>query len=125
MTAYHLDLGDNNAEVLDSVTKLTLTGSELDFESFLASDARVPVPLWGNVVLTRGDVRHPATTTWVEDVENTDTHQDVILIAGDPAAPTSRRVRLTDAWASASYHLDEDDDPDAFVISFADITIEK
>ncbi|MFB6877461.1 hypothetical protein [Streptomyces sp. NPDC056323] len=44
---------------------------------------------------------------------------------GRPAAPTSRRVRLTDAWASASYHLDEDDDPDTFVISFADITIEK
>ncbi|MFI7099311.1 hypothetical protein ACIBK8_08120 [Streptomyces sp. NPDC050161] len=39
--------------------------------------------------------------------------------------PASRRVRLTDAWASASYHLDEDDAPDAFVISFADIAIEK
>ncbi|MFJ8313928.1 MULTISPECIES: hypothetical protein [unclassified Streptomyces] len=80
------------------------------------------MPLWGDVVLTRGDTRHPATTNWVEDVENTDTHQDVILIVGDP---TSRRIRLTDAWTSASYHLDEDDGPDAFVISFTDITIEK
>ncbi|QIQ03699.1 hypothetical protein [Streptomyces liangshanensis] len=125
MTTYHLDLGDSNAEALDSVTKLTLTGSELDFDAFLASNSSAPVPLWGNVVLTRGDVRHPATTTWVEDVENTETHQDVVLIAGDPSAPTARRVRLADAWASASYHLDEDDDPDAFVITFADITIEK
>ncbi len=81
--------------------------------------------MWGNVLLTRGDARHEATTAWVEEVENTDTHQDVVLIAGDPAHPTSRRVRLTDAWASASYHLDEDDDPDAFLISFTDITIDK
>ncbi|MFH8567588.1 hypothetical protein [Streptomyces sp. NPDC017993] len=125
MTAYHLDLGNNHAEALDSVTKLTLINNDLDIDAFLTSNPNAPVPLWGNVVLTRGDVRHPATTTWVEDVENTDTHQDVVLIAGDPANPASRRIRLTDAWASASYHLDEDDDPDAFLISFADITIEK
>ncbi|WP_455358158.1 hypothetical protein [Streptomyces sp. SYSU K21746] len=125
MATYHLDLGDNQAEALDSVTKLTLVGAELDIDAFLTSNPKAPVPLWGDVVLTRGDTRHPATTTWVEDVENTNTHQDVILIAGDPSSPTSRRVRLTDAWASASYHLDEDDDPDAFVISFADITVEK
>ncbi|MFD8918362.1 hypothetical protein ACFV0Y_11155 [Streptomyces sp. NPDC059569] len=125
MPMYHLDLGNNEAETLDSVTKLTLTGTELDIDSFLTANAKAPVPLWGDVVLTRGDTRHTATTDWVEHVENTDTHQDVILIAGDPADPTSRRVRLTDAWASASYHLDEDDDPDAFVISFADITIER
>lgn len=125
MATYHLALSDNQTEALDSVTKLTLTGTELDIDSFLTADAKAPVPLWGDVVLTRGDVRHPATTNWVEDVENADTRQDVILIAGDPADPTSRRVRLADAWASASYHLDEDDDPDAFVISFADITLEK
>ncbi|MFJ9059967.1 hypothetical protein [Streptomyces sp. NPDC102409] len=125
MTAFHLDLGNSTAEALDSVTKLTITGTELDIDTFLTSNAKAPVPLWGDIVLTRGDARHPATTKWVDEVENTNTHQDVVLIAGDPAAPTSRRVRLTDAWASASYHLDEDDDPDAFVISFADITIEK
>jgi hypothetical protein len=125
MTAYHLDLGDNRAEALDSVTKLTIVNNDVDVDAFAASDPNAPVPLWGNVVLTRGDGRHPATTTWVEDVENTDTHQDVVLIAGDPADPASRRIRLTDAWASASYHLDEDDDPDAFLISFTDITIEK
>ncbi|GHF82014.1 hypothetical protein GCM10018790_69650 [Kitasatospora xanthocidica] len=76
-------------------------------------------------LITPGDDRHQATTPWVEEVENTDTHQDVVLIAGDPADPTSRRLRLVDAWASASYHLDEDEDPDAFAISFADIAVEK
>ncbi|MFJ6385047.1 hypothetical protein ACIQI7_34220 [Kitasatospora sp. NPDC092039] len=125
MTTYHLDLGDDRAEALDSVTKLTLVGSELDLDALLTTGVRAPVPLWGDVLLTRGDERHEATTTWVEDVENTSTHQDVVLIAGDPADPASRRVRLADAWASTTYHLDEDDDPDAFVISFKDITIEK
>jgi hypothetical protein len=62
------------------------------------------------------------TTTWIEDVENTATHQDVVLVAADPA---SRRVRLTDAWAGVGQHLDEGDDPDAFAIGFADITLEK
>lgn len=124
MTTYHLALGDNQTEALESVTKLTLAHTALDIDAFVAADGRSPVPLWGDVVLTRGDVRHPATTAWVENVENTATHQDVVLIAGDPADPKSRRIRLTDAWASASYHLDEDDDPDAFAISFADITIE-
>ncbi|AJP00202.1 hypothetical protein TU94_00110 [Streptomyces cyaneogriseus subsp. noncyanogenus] len=125
MTTYHLDLGDNQTEVLASVTKLTITHTELDIDAFLAADANAPVPLWGDVVLTRGNDRHPATTAWVEDVENTSTHQDVVLIAGDPADPKARRIRLTDAWASASYHLDEDDDPDAFAIAFTDITVEK
>jgi hypothetical protein len=55
-------------------------------------------------------------------MENTATHQDVVLVAADPA---SRRVRLTDAWASVGQHLDEGDDPDAFAIGFADITLEK
>ncbi|AZS87458.1 hypothetical protein ELQ87_26920 [Streptomyces griseoviridis] len=125
MTTYHLDLGDNRTEALDSVTQLTLAGTELDIDAFAAGDAKAPVPLWGDVVLARGGSRHQATTAWVEDVENTDTHQDVILIAGDPADPTSRRIRLVDAWASSSYHLDEDDDPDAFMITFADIAVEK
>ncbi|MEU3567581.1 hypothetical protein AB0E96_03990 [Kitasatospora sp. NPDC036755] len=125
MTTYHLDLGDNRAEALDSVTKLTLVGSDLDLDSLLTTGVRAPVPLWGDVLLTRGDDRHPATTAWAEDVENTATHQDVVLIAGDPADPSSHRVRLADAWASTTYHLDEDDDPDAFVISFKDISIEK
>lgn len=125
MTTYHLDLGDNQTEPLDAVTKLTIVDTELDIDAFVAADPHTPVPLYGSVILTRGDVRHPATTTWIEEVENTSTHQDVVLIAGDPADPASRRIRLTDAWASASYHLDEDDDPDAFAISFADITLEK
>ncbi|MBV1949208.1 hypothetical protein [Streptomyces sp. BV129] len=124
MTTYHLALADDQAEPLASVTKLTLAGTELDIDTFLASEAKAPVPLSGDVILTRGAVRHPATTAWIEDVENTDTHQDVVLIAGDPTAPTARRVLLTDAWASASYHLDEDEDPDAFVISFTDIRVE-
>lgn len=81
MNAYYLDLGNQQAEALDSVTKLTITGTETDIDYFLTSGSKAPVPLWGNVVLTRGDTRNPATTTWVEDVENTDTHQDVILIA--------------------------------------------
>ncbi|MEU3411974.1 hypothetical protein ABZ760_11970 [Streptomyces sp. NPDC006658] len=73
----------------------------------------------------RGGVRNPATTASVENVENTDTHQDVVLIDGDPDDTNSRRVRLIDAWASTTYHLDEDDDPDAFANSFTDITVEK
>ncbi|MET7389854.1 hypothetical protein ACFYPT_35885 [Streptomyces sp. NPDC005529] len=125
MTTYHLDLGDSRAEALDAVTKLTLTGTRLDFDTFVTSGSAAPVPLWGDVVLTRGETRHPATTAWVEDVENTNTRQDVVLIAGDPSNPTSRRIRLTDAWASTTYHLAEDEAPDAFVITFADITIEK
>ncbi|MFI9162450.1 hypothetical protein [Kitasatospora aureofaciens] len=125
MTTYHLDLGDNGSEALDSVTKLTLIDTEVDINDFVAGDYKAPVPLWGNVILTRGDVRDEDTTKWVEDVENTDTHQDVVLIAGDPADPTARRVRLVDAAATMTYHLDEDDDPDAFLISFTDITVEK
>ncbi|MFI9322678.1 hypothetical protein ACIGXI_23265 [Kitasatospora aureofaciens] len=125
MTAYHLDLGDNGSEALDSVAKLTLIDTEVDIKDFVAGDYKAPVPLWGNVVLTRGDVRDEDTTKWVEDVENTDTHQDVVLIAGDPADPSARRVRLVDAAATMTYHLDEDDDPDAFLISFTDITVEK
>ncbi|MFF8883898.1 hypothetical protein [Streptomyces flaveolus] len=125
MTTFHLDLGDNQTEALDSVTKLTLVDTPLDIETFLTSNPNAPVPLYGSVILTRGDVRNPATTTWIEAVENTATHQDVVLIAGDPADAASRRIRLTDAWASVSYHLDEDDDPDAFAISFTDITLEK
>lgn len=125
MTTYHLDLGDGRTEALDSVTKLSVINNELDVDAFLDSDPNAPVPLWGQVLLTRGSTRNEATTAWVNEVENTDTHQDVVLIAGDPAHPTSRRIRLTDAWASASYHLDEDDDPDAFLISFTDITVEK
>ncbi|MCZ0211418.1 hypothetical protein OZK63_39335, partial [Streptomyces sp. UMAF16] len=125
MTTYHLDLGDNQGEALDSVTKLTLIHTPVDINTYVAGDYKAPVPLWGNVILTRGDARNPATTAWVENVENTDTHQDVVLIAGDPADPDSPRVRLIDAWASTTYHLDEDDDPDAFAISFTDITVEK
>ncbi|MFD9592047.1 hypothetical protein ACFWA9_04720 [Kitasatospora sp. NPDC059973] len=56
----------------------------------------------------------------LKDGDTTSTHQDVILIAGDPADPKARRIRLADAYASATYHLDEDDDPDAFAITFAD-----
>ncbi|MFJ8623424.1 hypothetical protein ACIRD3_11330 [Kitasatospora sp. NPDC093550] len=125
MTTFHLDLGDDRTEALDSVTKLTLINTAVDLDTYLAGDYKSPVPLWGDVILTRGDDRHQATTQWVEDVENTSTHQDVVLIAGDPADPKSRRIRLVDAWASASYHLDEDEDPDAFAISFADIAVEK
>jgi hypothetical protein len=126
MATYHLDLGGNQAEALDSITKLTLVGTPLDIDAYVAGNYKAPVPLWGNVILTRrDDDRHPATTAWVEDVENTNTHQDVVLIVGDPADPKARRIRLTDAWASTTYHLDEDDDPDAFAISFADITVEK
>ncbi|MER6405886.1 hypothetical protein ABT269_20585 [Streptomyces viridosporus] len=125
MTTYHLDLGDNQAEALDSVTKLTIAGTELGIDAFVAADPNAPVPLYGSVILTRGDARHPATTAWIEAVENTATHQDVVLIAGAPADPQAPRIRLTDAWASASYHLDEDDDPDAFAITFSDITLEK
>jgi hypothetical protein len=125
MTTYNLDLGDNQGEALDSVTKLTIIDTAVDIDTYVAGDYKAPVPLWGQVILMRGDVRNPATTAWVEDVENTDTHQDVVLIAGDPTDPTSRRVRLIDAWASSTYHLDEDDDPDAFAISFTDITVES
>ncbi|CQR59521.1 hypothetical protein [Streptomyces leeuwenhoekii] len=122
MTTYHLDLGDGRTEALESVTKLTLINTPVEIDDYVVGNYRAPVPLWGNVVLTRGDTRNEATTKWVEDVENTSTHQDVVLIAGDPADPTSRRIRLIDAWASTTYHLDEDDDPDAFAISFANIT---
>ncbi|MER7703742.1 hypothetical protein ABTX81_12680 [Kitasatospora sp. NPDC097605] len=125
MTTYHLDLGDNRTEALDSVAQLDLINTAVDLDTYLAGDYKAPVPLWGSVVLTRGDVRNEATTQWVEEVENTNTHQDVVLIAGDPADPKARRIRLADAWASATYHLDEDDDPDAFAISFADISVEK
>ncbi|MFJ4677580.1 hypothetical protein [Kitasatospora sp. NPDC088783] len=125
MTTFHLDLGGNRTEALDSVAQLELINTAVDLDTYLSGDYRAPVPLWGSVVLTRGDDRHEATTQWVEDVEDTTTHQDVVLIAGDPADPAARRVRLTDAWASATYHLDEDDDPDAFAITFADITVEK
>ncbi|MFJ5779728.1 hypothetical protein [Streptomyces sp. NPDC093094] len=125
MTTYHLDLGNDRTEPLHSVTKLTVVGTEIDIDTFVTADPHAPVPLYGDVILTRGDTRHPATTAWIEAVENTATHQDVVLIAGNPADPHTPRIRLTDAWASASYHLDEDDDPDAFAISFTDITLEK
>ncbi|CAL9628420.1 hypothetical protein [Streptomyces sp. enrichment culture] len=100
-------------EALDSVTKLTLVDTPLDMETILTCNPNAPVPLYGNVILTRSDVRNPATTAWIENVENTATHQDVVLIVGNPADPAARRIRLTDAWASVSSHLDEDDDPDA------------
>ncbi|MFD5300863.1 hypothetical protein ACFWJU_37420 [Streptomyces mutabilis] len=125
MTTYHLDLGDGQTEALDSVTKLTLINTPLDIDTYAAGDFKAPVPLWGSVVLTRGDARHAATTTWAENVENTSTQQDVVLIAGDPTDPKAPRIRLTNAYASATYHLDEDDDPDAFAITFTDITVEK
>ncbi|MFE7531410.1 hypothetical protein ACFU7Y_37745 [Kitasatospora sp. NPDC057542] len=125
MTTYHLDLGDNRTEALASVTKLTLVDIELDIDACLAGNYQAPVPLWGSVVLTRGALRDEATTEWVEDVGNTSTRQDAILVAGDPADPASPRVRLVAAWASATYHLDEDDDPDAFAVSFADIAVER
>ncbi|MFE9334832.1 hypothetical protein [Streptomyces sp. NPDC006925] len=119
MTTYHLDLGDGRTEALDSVTKLTLVGTPVDIDTYAVGDFKSPVPLWGSVVLTRGEQRHPATTRWAEDVENTDTHQDIVLIAD------GRRIRLAGAYASTTYHLDEDDDPDAFAISFTDITTDK
>ncbi|WP_411130237.1 hypothetical protein [Streptomyces sp. x-19] len=125
MATYHLDLGNNRTEALESVTKLTLIDTELDIDTYAAGDYNAPVPLWGSMILTRGDIRDEATTKWVEDVENTSTHQDVVLVVGDPTDSKSHRIRLIDAWASATYHLDEDDDPDAFAISFADITVEK
>ncbi|GAA1393198.1 hypothetical protein GCM10009639_25980 [Kitasatospora putterlickiae] len=125
MTTYHLDLGDDRTEALDSVAQLDLVNTAVDLDTYLTGDYKAPIPLWGSVVLTRGDARNEATTQWVEAVENTATHQDVVLIAGDPGDPAARRIRLTDAWASATYHLDEDDDPDAFAISFADIAVEK
>ncbi|MFF1351723.1 hypothetical protein ACFVZJ_38210 [Streptomyces sp. NPDC058322] len=123
MATYHLALSDNQTEALDSVSKLT--GTELDIDSFLTADAKAPVPLWATWSSPAATSATRPPPTGSRTSKNADTRQDVILIAGDPADPTSRRVRLADAWASASYHLDEDDDPDAFVISFADITLEK
>ncbi|MFJ4191076.1 hypothetical protein [Kitasatospora sp. NPDC089509] len=125
MPTYHLDLGPNGTEALESVTKLALVDTDVDFDTFVTGDFKAPIPLWGNLLLTRGDVRDPDTTKWAEGVENTDTHQDVVLIVGDPTDPKAHRVRLVDAWASVTYHLDEDDDPDAFAISFKDIAVEK
>ncbi|MFF4874001.1 hypothetical protein [Streptomyces sp. NPDC000961] len=42
---------------------------------------------------------------------------------GHPASPEARRLHLTKAWAATSFHEDEDDDPEAIALAFADITV--
>nr|BFD95836.1 hypothetical protein KitaXyl93_71960 [Kitasatospora sp. Xyl93] len=49
MTTYHLDLGDDRAEALGSVTKLTLVGSELDLDALLTQREA-----WGGAPGRRG-----------------------------------------------------------------------
>ncbi|MFF9849538.1 hypothetical protein [Streptomyces litmocidini] len=123
MTVYHLDLGDSQTEELEEVAHLTLAGEDHDIDAFVASDQGSDEPRRGGLLIVRKDERNEAAGRWVQAVEDLSTEQDVIIIAGDPASPEARRIHLTKAWAADSFHADEDDDPEALTLAFADITI--
>ncbi|MFJ5142657.1 hypothetical protein [Streptomyces sp. NPDC088707] len=123
MGIYHLDLGDAQTEELDDVIHLMVNDAELDIDTFIASDQGSHEPRRGSLVIVRNDERNAAATRWVQAVEDLTTEQDVVIIAGDPASPEARRLHLTKAWAATSFHEDEDEDPEAIALAFADITV--
>ncbi|WP_225800426.1 hypothetical protein [Streptomyces sp. NK15101] len=123
MGTYHLDLGDSQTEELDDVIHLLVGDTELDIDTFVASDGGSDEPRRGSLVIVRNDERNAAATRWVQAVEDLTTEQDVIIIAGDPASPEARRLHLTKAWAATSFHEDEDEDPEAIALAFADIAV--
>ncbi|MFF8717470.1 hypothetical protein ACF07T_39630 [Streptomyces sp. NPDC015184] len=125
MTTYHLDLGDTQTEELANVLNLTLGDEEADLDEFVASDTGSSQARPGDLVLMRGDNHHPAATAWINDVEDTNTHQDVVIIAGDPTSPHARRIHLTNAWATWTFDRDDDndDEADAIGIAFDNITL--
>ncbi|MEU1231688.1 hypothetical protein [Streptomyces sp. NPDC005828] len=123
MGTYHLDLGDAQTEQLDDVIHLLVDDAELDVDTFISSDAGSDEPRRGSLVIVRNDERNAAATRWVEAVEDLTTEQDVVIIAGDPTSPEARRLHLTKAWAATSFHEDEDEDPEAIALAFADIAV--
>ncbi|SEE26272.1 hypothetical protein [Streptomyces sp. TLI_105] len=123
MGTYHLDLGDAQTEELDDVIHLLIGEAEHDVDTFVTSDQGSDEPRHGSLVIVRSDERNTAATRWVEAVEDLTTEQDVVIIAGDPASPEARRLHLTKAWAATSFHEDEDEDPEAIALAFADITV--
>ncbi|MFH9740187.1 hypothetical protein ACH4MA_21220 [Streptomyces roseolus] len=123
MGTYHLDLGDAQTEELDDVIHLLVGEAEHDVDTFVTSDQGSDEPRHGSLVIVRSDERNAAATRWVEAVEDLTTEQDVVIIAGDPASPEARRLHLTKAWAATSFHEDEDEDPEAIALAFADITV--
>ncbi|MGI5473213.1 hypothetical protein [Streptomyces sp. CA-132043] len=123
MTSYHLDLGEAQTEELAAILNLTLGEEALELEDFLTSDTGASGPRSGDLILVRGANQHPATCAWVDAVEDTSTHQDVVIIAGDPASPQARRIRLTNAWATWSFDSDDDNEADTIGIAFDDITV--
>ncbi|MFF0560621.1 hypothetical protein [Streptomyces sp. NPDC004266] len=123
MGTYHLDLGDARTEELDDVINLLVDGDEFDVDAFVASDKGSDEPRRGSLIIVRNDERNAAAGRWVQAVEDLTTEQDVVLIVGDPASPEARRLHLTKAWASTSFHEDEDDDPEAIALAFADIAV--
>ncbi|MFE8941078.1 hypothetical protein ACFYNX_26835 [Streptomyces sp. NPDC007872] len=123
MGTYHLDLGDAQTEELDDVIHLLVDDTAHDVDTFVASDQGSDEPRRGSLVIVRNDERNAAATRWVQAVEDLTTEQDVIIIAGDPTSPDARRLHLTKAWAATSFHEDEDEDPEAIALAFADITV--
>jgi hypothetical protein len=124
MDTYHLDLGDAQTEELDDVIHLLVDDAEHDVDTFVSSDEGSDEPRRGSLVIVRSDERNAAATGWVQAVEDLTTEQDVVIIAGDPTSPEARRIHLTNAWAATSFHEDEDDDPEAITLAFADITVQ-
>ncbi|MFJ1885887.1 hypothetical protein [Streptomyces sp. NPDC088137] len=125
MTSYHLDLGETQTEELANILNLTLDDETVDIDEFVTSDTDSSRPRPGELVLMRGDSHHPAASAWLNDVEDTSTHQDVVIIAGDPTSPRTRRIHLTNAWATWTFDRDDDndDEADAIGIAFDDITL--
>ncbi|MFC8511012.1 hypothetical protein ACFU3J_30630 [Streptomyces sp. NPDC057411] len=123
MGIYHLDLGDTQTEELDDVINLLIGETEHDVDTFITSDQGADGPRPGSLIIVRNDERNAATSRWVEAVEDLTTEQDVIIIAGNPTSPEARRLHLTKAWAATSFHEDEDEDPEAIALAFADITV--
>ncbi|MFI1712907.1 hypothetical protein [Streptomyces litmocidini] len=123
MGTYHLDLGDTQTEELDDVINLLIGETEHDVDTFIASDSGSDEPRQGSLIIVRNDERNAAADRWVQAVEDLTTEQDVVIIAGDPASPEARRIHLTKAWAATSFHEDEDEDPEAIALAFADITV--
>ncbi|MEU6621694.1 hypothetical protein ABZ926_13100 [Streptomyces litmocidini] len=123
MGTYHLDLGDTQTEELDDVINLLIGETEHDVDTFVASDSGSDEPRQGSLIIVRNDERNAAAGRWVQAVEDLTTEQDVVIIAGDPTSPEARRIHLTKAWAATSFHEDEDEDPEAIALAFADITV--
>jgi hypothetical protein len=129
MATYHLDLGEARTEELADVLNLTFDGDtsddDIDVAEFVASDKGADQPRAGELIIMRNDRKHPATSAWIDAVEDTSTHQDVVIIAGDPTDPQARRIRLANAWATWTFDRDDDndDEADAIGIAFDDIVI--